>query len=104
MIIPTIKIFIAASIEYDKNGKLISHKRFKGNVTIYLSSREISQENDIKTISKLGSDLDGVVEDKEGRTLWSDKKEYDKKGNLVKKTVYENSKIMYDQKFNFEYY
>ena len=45
-----------------------------------------------------------MVEDKEGRTLWSDKKEYDNKGNLVKKTVYENSKIMYDQKFNFEYY
>ena len=86
------------------NRYLHCHKRFKGNVTIYLSSREISEENDIKTISKLGSDLDGVVGDKEGRTLWSDKKEYDKKGNLIKKTVYENSKIMYDQKFNFEYY
>ena len=28
----------------------------------------------------------------------------DKNGNLIKKTVYENSKIMYDQKHDYEYY
>ena len=101
---PDDKNIYSSKYKYDKKGKLISHKRFKGNETVYFSSREITDKNDIKTISKLNSDLEGVVEDKEGRTLWSDKKEFDKKGNLIKKTVYENSKIMYDQKHDYEYY
>ena len=101
---PDNKNIYSSKYKYDKKGKLISHERFKGDESIYFSSREITDKNDIKTISKLNSDFEGVVDDMEGRTLWSDKKEFDKKGNIIKKTAFENSKIMYDQKFNFEYY
>ncbi|MBT6169482.1 MAG: hypothetical protein HOH98_01915 [Flavobacteriaceae bacterium] len=101
---PDNKNIYSSKYKYNKKGKLISHKRFKGDKIVCLSSKEITEENDIKTISKLGSDLEGVFEDEEGRTLWSDKKEYDRIGNLIKKIVYKNSKTMYDQKFSFEYY
>ena len=101
---PDNKNIYSSKYKYDKKGKLISHKRFKCNKTVHFSSREIIEKKDRELISKLGSDFEGIVDDKHGRTIWSDKKEYDKKGNLIKKTVFENSKIMYDQKFIFEYY
>ena len=31
-------------------------------------------------------------------------KEFDKKGNIIKKTAFENSKIMYIQEYSFKYY
>ena len=31
-------------------------------------------------------------------------KEFDKIGNLIKKTVYENSKVMLTEEYKFEYY
>ena len=38
------------------------------------------------------------------KTVFSDKKEFDEIGNLIKKTVYENSKVMYTEEYEFEYY
>jgi hypothetical protein len=32
------------------------------------------------------------------------KTEYDKTGNVIKKTIYENSDIMYIQEFQLKYY
>lgn len=38
------------------------------------------------------------------KTVFSNKKEFDKMGNLIKKTVYENSKILYREQYKYEYY
>ena len=66
-----------AQIRYDKDGKLISNQRFKNGVQINLDEKN---------------------------TVFSDKKEFDKIGNLIKKTVYENSKVMLTEEYKFEYY
>ena len=62
---------------YDKKGKQVSNKRFKNGVQINLDDK---------------------------KTVFSDKKEFDEIGNLIKKTVYENSKVMYTKEYEFEYY
>jgi len=62
---------------YDKKGKRISNKRFKNGVQINIDDK---------------------------KTVFSDKKEFDEIGNLIKKTVYENSKVMYTEEYEFEYY
>ena len=62
---------------YDKKGKRISNKRFKNGVQINKDDK---------------------------KTVFSDKKEFDEIGNLIKKTVYENSKVMYTEEYEFEYY
>ena len=62
---------------YDKKGKRISNKRFKNGVQINIDDK---------------------------KTVFSDKKEFDEIGNLIKKTVYENSKVMYTEEYKFEYY
>ena len=62
---------------YDKKGKQVSNKRFRNGVQINLDDK---------------------------KTVFSDKKEFDKIGNLIKKTVYENSKVMYTEESEFEYY
>ena len=62
---------------YDKKGKQVSNKRFKNGVQINIDDK---------------------------KTVFSDKKEFDEIGNLIKKTVYENSKIMYNEEYKFEYY
>ena len=58
----------------DKMGGTLAQNRLKGNVKIHKIFPEIWRNNS------------------------------DKNGNLIKKTVYENSKIMYDQKHDYEYY
>ena len=62
---------------YDKKGKQVSNKRFKNGVQINIDDK---------------------------KTVFSDKKEFDEIGNLIKKTVYENSKVMYTEEYEFEYY
>lgn len=62
---------------YDKKGEIVSNKRYKDGVQINLDEK---------------------------KRVFSDKKEFDEKGNLIKKTVYENSKIMYNEEYKFEYY
>jgi len=62
---------------YDKKGKQVSNKRFRNGVQINLDDK---------------------------KTVFSDKKEFDKIGNLIKKTVYENSKVMLTEEYKFEYY
>ena len=62
---------------YDKKGKQVSNKRFKNGVQINKDDK---------------------------KTVFSDKKEFDKTGNLIKKTVYENSRVMYTEEYEFEYY
>ena len=37
------------------------------------------------------------------KIVFSDKKEFDEIGNLIKKTIYENSKVMYIEEYKFEY-
>ena len=63
--------------KYDEKGKVISSKRFKNGVQINKDDK---------------------------KTVFSDKKEFDEIGNLIKKTVYENSKVMYTEEYEFEYY
>ena len=62
---------------YDKKGEIVSNKRYKNGVQINLDDK---------------------------KTVFSDKKEFDEIGNLIKKTVYENSKVMYTEEYKFEYY
>ena len=62
---------------YDKKGEQVSNKRFKNGVQINIDDK---------------------------KTVFSDKKEFDEIGNLIKKTVYENSKVMYTEEYKFEYY
>ena len=62
---------------YDKKGKVVSNKRFKNGVQINKDDK---------------------------KTVFSDKKEFDEIGNLIKKTVYENSKVMYTEEYEYEYY
>ena len=62
---------------YDKKGEIVSNKRYKNGVQINLDDK---------------------------KTVFSDKKEFDEIGNLIKKTVYENSKVMYTEEYEFEYY
>jgi hypothetical protein len=62
---------------YDKKGEILTTKRYKNGVQINLDDK---------------------------KTVFSDKKEFDKTGNLIKKTVYKNSKVMYTQEYKFEYY
>ena len=62
---------------YDKKGEIVSNKRYKNGVQINLDDK---------------------------KTVFSDQKEFDEIGNLIKKTVYENSKVMYTEEYKFEYY
>ena len=62
---------------YDKKGEIVSNKRYKNGVQINLDDKKI---------------------------VFSDKKEFDEIGNLIKKTIYENSKVMYIEEYKFEYY
>ena len=62
---------------YDKKGEIVSNKRYKNGVQINLDDK---------------------------KTVFSDKKEFDEIGNLIKKTVYKNSKVMYTEEYEFEYY
>jgi len=61
---------------YDKKGEIVSNKRYKNGVQINLDDKKI---------------------------VFSDKKEFDEIGNLIKKTIYENSKVMYIEEYKFEY-
>ena len=65
------------SIHMIKKGNIVSNKRFKNGVQINIDDK---------------------------KTVFSEKKEFDEKGNLIKKTVYENSKVMYTEEYEFEYY
>ena len=61
---------------YDKKGEIVSNKRYKNGVQINLDDKKL---------------------------VFSDKKEFDEIGNLIKKTIYENSKVMYIEEYKFEY-
>jgi hypothetical protein len=61
---------------YDKKGEIVSNKRYKNGVQINLDDKKI---------------------------VFSDKKEFDEIGNVIKKTIYENSKVMYIEEYKFEY-
>ena len=63
---------------------------------------EIEVENDEEVVNDDDPILEINKDDK--KTVFSDKKEFDKTGNLIKKTVYENSKVMYTEEYEFEYY
>ena len=62
---------------YNKKGEVLTSKRYKNGIQINLDDK---------------------------KTLFSDRKEFDKTGNLIKKTVYENSDIMYIEEYKYEYY
>ena len=74
---PRSKEKYSSKYTYDKKGEILSTKRYKNGVQINLDDK---------------------------KTVFSDKEEFDKIGNLIKKTVYENSKVMYAQEYKFEYY
>ena len=62
---------------YNNKGEVLSSKRYKNGVQINMDDK---------------------------KTVFSNKKEFDKMGNLIKKTVYENSKILYREQYKYEYY
>ena len=62
---------------YNKKGEVVSNKRYKNGVQINLDDK---------------------------KTVFSDNKEFDEIGNLIKKTVYENSNVMYTEEYKYEYY
>ena len=73
---PQIDEIYSSKFTYDKKGKILSNKRYKNGVQIKLDNK---------------------------KTVFSDKKEFDEIGNLIKKTVYENSKVIYTEEYKYEY-
>lgn len=96
--------YYTSKYNYDKEGSLFSHERFQDGNKVFVSTKKITEKKDKDIISKLGSEFEGIFDDERGRSVWSEKTEYDKTGNVIKKTTYDNSEIMCIQEYQITYY
>ena len=94
----------STSYNYDKDGSLFSFERFVAGKKVNTSIKKITEKKDIELLSRLGSELEGISDNEEGRTVWSNKIDYDEIGNVIKKTTYADSEITCIQEYQITYY
>jgi hypothetical protein len=94
----------STSYNYDKDGSLFSFERFVAGEKVNTSTKKITEKKDIELLSRLGSEFECISDNEEGRTVWSNKIDYDEIGNVIKKTTYADSEITCIQEYQITYY